>query len=154
MAVVSISLGQTVDMAIDSYGEYNAINIVDYNSIDQVSGYSDINDNQVNNQYYLDYINAAGAWDFVSNTQHEKILVGVIDTGIELNHPELVNMISPNSADVTGESPVLLSEMEQSYVGQHGTFVSGIIAAEANNDSMMAGVASCYNNDVVEILAV
>lgn len=156
MAVVSISLGQTVDMAVDAYDDYSVTDISGANTLSEVTDVASdyVNDPNAYQQYYLDYINAKDAWNYVSQKEHRKVLVGVIDTGVQMDHPDLKNIISPYSADVTGDTPVLLSESEQPYIHMHGTFITGIIAAEANNNNMFAGIASCYNNDVVEVLNV
>lgn len=158
MATISISLGQTVDMAVSAYDDYSITEIAaanDYMEIaESASDY--VNDISASRQYYLNNINVKEAWDYVSNQSHEKVLVGVIDTGVQLDHPDLANSISPYSADVTDEDAGvrLLSACDKTYNTNHGTMVAGVIAAQANNGIGIAGVASCYNNDTVEILAV
>lgn len=158
MVTVSISLGQTVDMAKKAFSEYSITGVTaanDYLEIcDSASDY--LNDEQAAQQYYLDNINVKNAWDYVTKKDHDKVLVGVIDTGIQMDHPDLQGMISPDSADVSDENAGtrLLSECQSTYNTAHGTQVAGVIAAKANNEINIAGVASCYSNDIVEILAV
>jgi len=156
MATISISLGQTVEMAKDEYSKYSITDITASNDLAAITDYASnyVNDLSAVNQYYLDTINALDAWNYVSQHAHKKVLVGVIDTGIDLDHPDLDEVISPLSADITGSTPVLLKNASSQYTKAHGTNVAGVIAAEANNNTGVAGVASCYNNDVVEILAV
>lgn len=156
VATISISLGQTVDMATEAYSGYSITDAVDSNDYYDVeeSAFGTTNDAALSSQYYLNSINVKEAWDYISTHTHDKVLVGVIDTGVQIDHPDLKNMISPYSADITGSSPVLLSDCDTPAKTVHGTGVASIIAAEANNGIFMAGVASCYNNDVVEILAV
>jgi len=169
---MEISLGQTVDMAVDAFEEYDCIQYASANDYMEVADYEEakvdtvasiagaaemVNDNWATSQYYLDKINVMGAWNYLNSTSHSKVLVGVIDTGVELNHSDLTGVFSPLSVDVTGDSsnPIrLLSELDKTYVDNHGTAVSGVIAAKANNYNGVAGVASAYNNDIVEILAV
>lgn len=69
-------------------------------------------------------------WD---KTKGEGVKIAVIDTGVDLDHPDLksnilpgINLISPNKPPKDD--------------AQHGTHVSGIICAE-NNDIGMVGVA-------------
>lgn len=156
VTTISISLGQTVDMAADAYNTYSIVDAADGNDYLDIeeSAFGSTNDAGLGNQYYLNNIHVKEAWDYVSSHEHNKVLVGVIDTGAQVDHPELKNILSPKSADITGDSPVLLTDCDTPAKNQHGTAVAGIIAAEANNGIQMAGVASCYNNDVVEILAV
>ena len=56
-------------------------------------------------------MNVKKAWDYVRQYGFEKVLVGVIDSGINLNHEDLKGIISPKSAAITGTNtePVLLS---------------------------------------------
>ena len=156
VAEISISLGQTVDMASEAYSQYSITEAADgndyYDAEDSVQGST--NDPDLQYQYYLDNIHVKEAWDYVSSYTHDKVLVGVIDTGIQLDHPDIKNMISSYSADVTGNTPVLLKDCAQPAKTYHGTGVASVIAAQGNNNRQMAGAASCYNNDVVEILAV
>lgn len=156
VAEISISLGQTVDMAAEAYSEYSITEAVDSNTYYDIeeSAVGATTDPDLASQYYLDTVHAKEAWDYVSSHTHDKVLVGVIDTGVQVDHPDIENVMSPDSVDITGDAPVLLSECEEPYKTYHGTGVASIIAAEANNGTQMAGVASCYDNDVVEILGI
>ena len=60
------------------------------------------------------------------------IKVAVIDSGIEVRHPDLDGQVVMNRNFVAGRSPA---------VEQHGTGVAGIIAAKADNGIGIAGVA-------------
>ena len=62
------------------------------------------------------------------------IIVAVLDTGIDLDHPDLSNNIVEgwNFAD---------NNVNVSDLDNHGTMVSGIIAAIANNNEGLVGVA-------------
>lgn len=63
------------------------------------------------------------------------VLVAVIDTGIDPNHPDLAGKISPDSWNFLNNSARLEDDIG------HGTHVSGIIAANSNNSLGIAGVA-------------
>lgn len=81
-------------------------------------------------------INICNAWDI---TTGNGINVAVVDSGFELNHPDLINNVSPLSFDAfTNSSPSIVR-------GSHGTAVSGIIGAERDNDLGIAGVAPDSN---------
>ena len=64
------------------------------------------------------------------------VRVAVLDTGVDITHPDLQNMI--NSYIHDGASG-------QDIIG-HGTHVSGIIAAEMNNKVGITGVCQCDLN--------
>jgi hypothetical protein len=61
------------------------------------------------------------------------VKVGVLDTGVDLTHPELTDIVKSYVHD--GASGI-------DVVG-HGTHVSGIITAQTNNHVGMAGVCQC-----------
>jgi subtilisin family serine protease len=62
--------------------------------------------------------------------------VAVLDTGIDMTHPDLAEQIAHYDRGGAGARDLL----------GHGTHVSGIIAAVANNDVGIAGVANCRLN--------
>ncbi|MDB5263337.1 MAG: C-terminal target protein, partial [Adhaeribacter sp.] len=105
-------------------------------------------------QYYLKTIKAYKAWDVQRGDS--TIVIGVLDTGINLNHEDLKNKIKYNYADpINGLDDDKDGYVDNFYgwdmadndnnptadVNAHGTLVSGIVAAEANNGKGIAGVA-------------
>lgn len=66
------------------------------------------------------------------------VTVAVIDGGVEITHPDLVNNVKPGSWDFLTNSPDLKPEDSGDY---HGTSVAGIIAASAFNGIGGRGVA-------------
>jgi CshA-type fibril repeat protein len=102
--------------------------------------------------------NAAGAWNR-GYTGTNKTYVVVIDTGVDVNHPDLKNNIWVNSAEANGTTGVdddgngFIDDINgfdfANYDGSvfdnarddaHGTHVAGIIGASANNGIGGAGV--------------
>ena len=67
----------------------------------------------------------------------DKILIAVLDTGVQLDHPDLKGKIAEGTNIVDKAAP------PEDDVG-HGTHVSGIIAASVNNGEGVAGL-SWYN---------
>ena len=91
--------------------------------------------------YGLGSINADGAYE--AGATGKGITVAVIDTGIDVDHPDLVANISPDSIDiVTGDAETL------NDANGHGTHVSGITAA-VKNDIGVHGVA--FNATILAI---
>ncbi len=68
---------------------------------------------------------AADAWDVVQGS--EATIVGVVDTGVDLKHPDLVNHILSSGIDFPN------NDYEAQDDHGHGTHVAGTIAAEGNN---------------------
>jgi len=97
--------------------------------------------------WHLDKIRARDAWALVEGHVSYTPVVAVIDTGVQLDHPDLVqNMFGtgydavPNNYDGldTGGAPYPLCE-----ANGHGTEVAGVIAA-TDNDFGASGVARNY----------
>lgn len=101
----------------------------------------------------IDYIGAPAAW---ATSTGSGITVAVIDTGIDLKHPDIVANLWTNP----GETPTSTTDLDgDGYAGDyygwdfaysnndptdhigHGTHVAGTIAATANNGIGVAGVA-------------
>jgi hypothetical protein len=73
------------------------------------------------------------------------ILVGVIDTGIDLDHPEFAGVINDDSMDIVTGSAASLGDVDG-----HGTAVAGVIAARRNK-ALSHGVA--FNAELLVVRA-
>ena len=116
--------------------------------------------NDPKEQYYLDMINIKGLWDRVSAAETTYVpKYAILDTGCNLSHEDLNGVIDTElSVDVTskdsdGNYLKLIDDSRQDPYG-HGTQVTGISAACANNGKGVAGTASVYTNDKVDVFAV
>ncbi|WP_246079106.1 S8 family peptidase [Paenibacillus piri] len=89
------------------------------------------NDPFVDKQAYLKQIHIEEAWDVA--TGGDSLVIAVVDTGIDLSHPDL----TPNL--VEGVNLIVPRQPPQDDNG-HGTNVAGIIGAAANNDKGIAGI--------------
>ncbi len=77
-------------------------------------------------------ISVCAAWNYATG---RGIKIAIIDTGIDMNHPDLISNIYPLSYDT--EMGVLHSECYD----DHGTHCAGIVAAIRNNGKFISGVA-------------
>ena len=108
------------------------------------------NDPQYPRQWHYPLINLPQSWDVTTGSN--TVIVAVIDTGVLLNHPDLANRLTSdgydfisdpfraldgNGIDPDPDDPGDGSPGQSSF---HGTHVSGIIAAETDNDTGVAGV--------------
>lgn len=106
----------------------------------------------INEQYYLEKIQAFDAWQVSKGDTNT--VIGIVDTGTDLEHPDLVNSIKYNYDDpINGEDSDNdgfvdnfygwdLGEndyMPQYNAKQHGVVVSGIAAATPDNGTGIAG---------------
>src|SRR5207237_5053954 len=85
-------------------------------------------------QWQLREIGGEQAWDLhVSATD---VIVGVLDTGVDLNHPDLKpNLLTDLGYDFLDDSPSPQDDES------HGTAVAGIIGAIGNNREGVTGIA-------------
>jgi len=77
-------------------------------------------------------IKAGEAWDLIPGGA--ATIVGVVDTGVDLTHPDLVDHILSPGIDFPN------NDFNAQDDHGHGTHVAGIIAAEVNNGLGVAGV--------------
>jgi thermitase len=93
------------------------------------------NDPKYPQQWALERIQAPQAWDLETGSSSTKI--AIIDTGCDLNHPDLeVNINHSLSYDFVKDD----FEPWDDSVDSHGTHVAGIIAAVGNNGQGVAGL--------------
>ncbi|MDR0888740.1 MAG: S8 family serine peptidase [Coriobacteriales bacterium] len=94
-------------------------------------------------QWWLASVHAFDAWNTVRTDG--QVEVAVLDTGVRATHSDLQNNIDKTNAKsfVSGQNDAINDQ------NGHGTHVAGIIAAEANNNNMFAGVS--YNAKVLPI---
>jgi subtilisin family serine protease len=108
-------------------------------------------------------IDAPEAWDI--HTGSSEIIVAVVDTGADYTHRDLDDNIWVNQTELGGEPGV--DDDENGYVDDvygynfaygnsdptddqgHGTHCAGIIAAEGNNGSDIAGL--CWNTKIMAL---
>ena len=141
--VVNLNSGITRQLAIS---QLTANSIVEYACpVVVTQGTSTPNDTYIANQYSLSKARASDAWSAWQPIASVK--VAVVDSGIDINHPDLVNVfLKDNSSTIVGKN--FVSETGDKYgttdftdrLG-HGTHVAGIIGAQVNNGIGVAGVA-------------
>jgi hypothetical protein len=79
----------------------------------------------------------------------EKVVIAVIDTGVDYTHPELSNRMWRDATGAHGYNFISNNNRPLDDDG-HGTHVAGIVAATENNQFGVAGLTGDY----VEIMAV
>jgi len=106
--------------------------------------------------WYYDAINAPAGWDVEMGKPG--IIVAVLDTGVDLRHPDLASKIWTNARDIVGNDidddkngciddlrgcnfvPIPPSSDPSDDHG-HGTMVAGILGAKSNNGQGVVGTA-------------
>lgn len=132
------------------------------------------NDPRCPQQWGLRQIEVDQFWDVEMGSPD--VVVAVLDTGIDLSHPDLVNQLWINPGEIAGNQ---IDDDENGYVDDiygydfhgdgsfppvgdedpvpqddngHGTHVSGRVAAETNNSIGVAGIAPGVKIMVVRVL--
>jgi thermitase len=96
------------------------------------------NDPDYSKQWNMEKIGAENAW---GRTTGAKIRVGIVDSGIDLEHEDLAGrVVAATSCLKSQGEPAKCQGSVQDDVG-HGTHVAGIIAANRDNGIGVAGVA-------------
>jgi subtilisin family serine protease len=95
-------------------------------------------------QWWLNSISSHKAWQRVD--QERQIIVAVVDSGVDYNHPDLKNRVLTefgyNFHDNNNDP------MDD---GWHGTHIAGIIAAEANNGIGISGIVGDLDVKILPI---
>ncbi|MPZ15143.1 MAG: S8 family serine peptidase, partial [Chloroflexi bacterium] len=94
-------------------------------------------------QWGVRKIQAPLAWDFATGAR--SVVVAVLDTGVDLNHPDLQGRLVPGRNILNPGAP------PQDGSG-HGTHAAGTIAAIMNNGFGIAGVASGVSIMPIKVL--
>src|SRR4051794_23754163 len=93
------------------------------------------NDPLLAKQWGLGQIKAAGAWS--RGALGGGATIAIVDTGVDLNHPDLKDKLLPG-ADFVSSEPCTPGAQD---TNGHGTHVAGIAAASTNNGIGVAGTA-------------
>jgi serine protease len=112
----------------------------------------------VGNQEYLNQIDATHAWDIT--TGDKKIIIGIVDVGVDWNHPDLAaNIYMENGSLIPGSDLGGLhgtpdddpSEDTNPAGRYHGTFIAGVASAVTDNKIGVASIG--FNCSILPVKA-
>lgn len=109
-------------------------------------------------QWYLQRINASRAWSLTYADDGfaaalTTVQVAIIDSGIDVNHPEFRGRLLPGYNYLTPNTTCPNASVTQPVDDYgHGTHVAGLIGAVANNATGIAGVAPKVRIDARKVL--
>ncbi|PKM91411.1 hypothetical protein CVU82_02335 [Candidatus Falkowbacteria bacterium HGW-Falkowbacteria-1] len=126
--------------------------------------FSSPDDPYYKNQWYLKKVGVNYSWDYPLRGQVP--VIAIIDSGIDIEHPDLIKNIWKNSAEISNNGidddnngfiddiygwnfventsdprPRLISSANDDGLN-HGTMIAGIVAATVNNDIGISGIAN------------
>ena len=153
--------GQSVEGAIANLQRLDAVLTAEPDYTYQASALP--NDPDVAKQGYLQAVHLPDAWEFSKGTP--TVTIAVLDSGVDLTHPDLKDRIWTNSKEIAGNSldddhdgyiddvhgwdfvdndndpdPVLTADGSAEGIN-HGTLVAGVAAAAGNNAEGGTGAA-------------
>ena len=91
------------------------------------------NDTYLRYQWGLEAVRARAAWDVEPGTRNP-VTVAVLDTGVDLDHPDLAGRVLPGPDLVDNDD-------DPTDTHGHGTHVAGVIGARTNNRRGIAGLS-------------
>lgn len=132
------SSGNALDMS-NLFYETGLFDKVDVNFTRKCQLFQNVNDPYFSQQWYL---KSSDNYDIKylearSITQGSGSTIAIIDQGVQLNHPDITNVIG-------GYDPINHSTSQVVY-GNHGTSVAGMFGAATNNNIGIASVAPSAN---------
>lgn len=146
LEVVSLPQGVSVEVAISEIKKNNSVESVQPNYIYH---FTDVpNDQYFSKEWGLQTLNVTSAWNITEGSSDVKI--GILDSGIDINHPDLKDNIWTNPGEISGNG---IDDDKNGFIDDvhgwdfihndakvfnsteddvHGTHIAGIIAAEIN----------------------
>jgi subtilisin family serine protease len=162
---IALKKGLDEDAAAILYMQSGLVDIVEKNALRYKNAEPD--DPLFSEQWGMTMIQAPETWDIATGSA--TVVVAVIDTGVDYTHPDLVDNIWTNTAELNGVAGK--DDDDNGYVDDvygwdfagdgenedndplgddsHGTHVAGIIAARGNNGIGVAGV--CWNLKIMPV---
>lgn len=128
--VVNVPQGMSYKSFLRQLKQDNSIAFAEPNYIKHIS--IKVDDPHQEGQYGLEKMQVNKAWDISMGSK--AVTVAVIDTGVDLEHPDLINNMVPGFSAIK-DHPSPADD------NGHGTHVAGIVAASANNGIGIAGMA-------------
>jgi subtilisin family serine protease len=157
---IAVPSGQKPEQVIARFSRLSSVEYAEPNYLVHASFAP--SDTYLGNQWYLQRIKAREAWDV--NTQSPTIIIAVIDSGIQIHHPDIESNIWTNPGEIKNNnkdddrnglvddingwdfvnnfadpSPKFKKGFTEGGI-IHGTVVAGIAGATGNNDQGIAGI--------------
>ncbi len=145
---VRLSAGMSVEDAVASFRADPNVQYAEPNYIIHAVG-TPPNDSYYSSQWSLPMVNATAAWEVQPSATG--IVVAVLDTGVQSNHPDLKADMWTNKRGKHGKNFVNTDKPPEDNNG-HGTFVAGVIGAVGNNAIGVAGIANSVRIMSVKVL--
>lgn len=132
--IIQVADSADTDALVTKLSENPNVLVAEKNSTIQTSALP--NDPSLSTAWQFERVGADETWNKVNNTQ--TVVVAVIDTGLNTQHPDIKNNVVTGYDFVEGTTNMI-------DLSGHGTLVSGCVAAVANNGIGIAGIVGAAN---------
>ena len=135
----------SAEQLAETLQEADGVKYAEPNYVYKILSVGDWNDTYINDMWQLgsEGVNVDKAP--AASESGSPVVLAVMDTGIDYDHPDLENRMwtAPEGFTLKGEHGVDWSDKDDDPMDEngHGTHCAGIIAAAANNEEGIAGVA-------------
>ncbi|AQR93672.1 S8 family peptidase [Clostridium saccharoperbutylacetonicum] len=143
---IKIDNNVDIDYLLDNLNQNDDVEFADIDK--PLALYMTPTDHRFPKMYNLKNIHCQEAWDI---SQGEGVIVAVIDSGVDYNHPDIKASMwqdenGKHGYDFSGDMDTIddndiVSDSDPMDVNGHGTHVAGTIAAAGNNEIGIIGVA-------------
>lgn len=145
VVVVQAAPGQNRDELLAQLAKDPAVAYAEASQVVQAEEETSLpNDPSVSKQYSLAITKALQAWAVQPGSKD--VVVAIVDSGIDMTHPDLAAKLHPASYNVLDKSNKPTDDHG------HGTHCAGIAAAIANNNEGIAGAAPGVGLMAVKVL--
>lgn len=132
--IIEVADSVNPDVLVAQLSENPNVLVAERNAYIQTSALP--NDPDLSKAWQFERIGADETWNKVNNS--ESVVVAVIDTGLNIQHPDIADNVVPGYDYVDGTTDVV-------DLSGHGTLVAGCVAAVANNGIGFAGITGAAN---------
>ncbi|MBU4438085.1 MAG: S8 family serine peptidase [Acetobacterium sp.] len=132
--IIQVADSVNTDALVTKLSENPNVLVAEKNSYLQTSALP--NDPALSTAWQFERVGADETWNKVNNAQ--TVVVAVIDTGLNTQHPDLKDNVVTGYDFVEGTTNMV-------DLSGHGTLVSGCVAAVANNGIGIAGITGTAN---------
>lgn len=159
MSVITLAKNQSVSEAIETYAKSPIVDYVQPNYLYRLPKLTKAAETSTQTKgWHMNKINLAQAKTRYAYAANDgltgKVLVAVLDTGVDLNHEDLQKHLNKDlCVEITENGPIPLTGDSDIFDG-HGTHVCGIIGATAGNSIGVDGVAASVLGDNLKIAAI
>jgi uncharacterized repeat protein (TIGR02543 family) len=139
-AVAEVPAGESVEATIDGYEKSSLVQYAQPNYLYRTMSYGGA-DTYFGKLWYFANIGVqAASVDYGSAAATSRVTVAVLDTGVNAGHSDLTNLNKSLSTATDSDSE------------GHGTHVTGILSATADNNTGVSGVASAITGNNIEVI--